>query len=334
MRHLLVSYLFVAAVLTSICCRGDEPEKSLADFVAPYVDAQTVAVVHIDLAAFRVADAINALADFLHLSEDRRDRLHGLVVPINVFADTLPPGARADVFLVFSISDLAKVPLFVVVPQEANPASGAIATELRRALGQRFGDQVALEQIGDCLITGGTSTIERLKKAEPKPREEIAVAFEAAGPSAVQLLLVPSADARRAIPLLYPTLPESLGGGPTSRLTGAVEWMAVGIGLPAGHTTVRIVVQATGEEQAAELAKGVSNLIEPLAHRSGIEESVPDSEELAKRLLPTAAGSRLSLDLRIAGDEMAQLGTLLSPLVETAGGIVSRQPPGKAADSE
>lgn len=334
MHRLLAAHLFVVAVLTSLYCRGAEPTKSLAEFVAPYVDNQTVAVVHLDLAAFRVADAVNVLSDFLHLSDNRRDRIHGLLVPINVFADTLPPGARADVFFVISISDLAKVPLFVVIPQEANPASGAIGAELRRALGDRFGDQVALEQIGDCLITGGKSTLERLKKVEPKPRAEIAAAFEAAGPSAVQLLVVPSADARRAIPLLYPTLPESLGGGPTSRLTAAVEWMAVGIGLPAGETSVRIVVQASGEDQAAELASDVSKLIEPLAARPDLAESVPNSEDLAKRLMPTAEGSRIALELTIAGEEMAQLGTLLSPLVNTAGEVVGNRSPGKASDPQ
>ncbi len=219
MRPFAIAPSFVMLLSLASVCHADEPLPSLAESIAPYVDAQTVAVTHLDLAAFEVVGAVDLLAEFLHLPPKERDRLQALVVPINVFADTLPEGARADVFVVVSISDLANLPVFVVMPRKTNPAAAAIAMEVRRSLSEQFHTEVVMEQVGDALVTASPRTIERLKTAKPVERPEIAAAFTAAGPGALHLLIVPSADARRAIELLYPKLPEALGGGPTSQLT-------------------------------------------------------------------------------------------------------------------
>jgi len=316
-----IGILAMLAVQMSLGCgaiaaRAEEPTPG--DFVLPFVDNQTLAIVHIDLAAFRVADAVDVLAEFLHLSDERRDWAQAQLVPINVFADTLPEGARADVFVVISLADLA-MPFFVVVPREENPASAAIAMEIRRALDRQFEKaDVQLSEIGSALVTGSARTIERLKKAKPTERAEVAAAFAATGEAAVRLLVVPSVDARRAIELLYPKLPEALGGGPTSRLTQTTEWLAVGISLEEGETHIRLNVQATSDENAAALATAVAAVIAPLGKRPELADTVPDAEELAKRLVPTASGNRLSLELSIPNDELANYGTLLSPFLKLA----------------
>ncbi len=323
MRRQLVVQSFLIPLVVAAVCRGDEP--SLAESIAPYVDGQTVAVVHVDLAAFEAAGAIDLLADFLHLPAEERDRLQALVVPINVFAGTLPEGARADVFVVVSLSDLAGLPFFFVVPRETNAASAAIAMEVRRSLADQFHTEVAMEQIGESLVTGSRRTIDRLKQAKPAERAEIAAAFAAAGPGALELLVVPSADARRAIELLYPKLPEELGGGPTSQWTRNVEWLAVGIALTPGQTRLRVRVQATGEEEAALLVEKISNIVAPLGKRRELGDAVPDAEAQARRLVPTAKGNQLSLELTVADDEVSHMGSLLSPLLKTAAGAIAQR---------
>ena len=334
MRPFAIAPSFVMLLSLASVCHADEPLPSLAESIAPYVDAQTVAVTHLDLAAFEVVGAVDLLAEFLHLPPKERDRLQALVVPINVFADTLPEGARADVFVVVSISDLANLPVFVVMPRKTNPAAAAIAMEVRRSLSEQFHTEVVMEQVGDALVTASPRTIERLKTAKPVERPEIAAAFTAAGPGALHLLIVPSADARRAIELLYPKLPEALGGGPTSQLTRNVEWLAAGIALVPGETRLRLTVQAAGEEQAAALAAGVSAVIAPLGQRPELGNAVPNAAEQARRLVPTAQGNQLSLELKLADDEMAHMGTILSPLLKTAQGLLAQRRGGKPAAGE
>lgn len=291
----------------------------LAALVAPFVDNQTLAVIHADLAAFDAVETTDALAEFFHLDDDTRDFLQSEIAPITVVAQSLPPDAKFDMFFVVSFSDLAKVPLFIVMPLESGAPAAPVALEIRHGLSGRFGTEIVSEELHGALITGTPQTIARLKKLPPAPRPEIAAAFEAAGDSELQVLLVPSANARKALELVYPTLPASIGGGPTRDLMQKFEWLAVGLTLPPNESGLRAVVQSTSEDAARQLGASITALVATLTKDTTLEAS--HAAMLTQRIVPEIEGTRITIDVTAAVDEVADYGTLLAPLFTMAGPV-------------
>ena len=116
--------------------------EELAQLVAPFVDHQTLAVIHADLATFDAVETVDALADFFHLERDTRDFLQSEIAPITVVSQSLPPDAKFDMFFVVSFSDLAKVPLFIVMPlagaRRRHQSRSKFATDFRAASALRL----------------------------------------------------------------------------------------------------------------------------------------------------------------------------------------------------
>ena len=135
--------------------------------------------------------------------------------------------------------------------------------------------------------------------------------------SELQVLVVPSANARKAMELLYPTLPASLGGGPTRDLTQKFEWLAVGITLPPNDTGLRAVVQSTSEAAASQLGESIATLVATLSKDTALDAS--HAAKLTERIVPDIEGTRITIDVTAAGDEVADFGTLLGPLFTMAG---------------
>ncbi len=323
MRTLLLA-LWITLSLGAVGIAGNEETdpRGLAKVVAPFVDNQTVAVFHVDLATFDALETVDLLAEFLHMDPADRDRLQADVAPISVVAQTLSADAHADVFAVVSVSDLASLPLFFVSPLDPGAVSPPIAVELRRALAGQFRAEVATEEIAGALVTGSTRTIERLKQKSAVERPEIAAAFAAAGETAAQILIVPTPDARRAIELLMPKLPESLGGGRTSQITRHLKWAAVGVNLPPGDTCVRVVVEAENSTSAESLVDSFSALIKGLEDRRVDGKDAVELDNLTARLAPQADGARLTVEVFPESGEAAKFGVLLSPLLKVARGAL------------
>lgn len=288
--------------------RGEE----LAQLIAPFVDHQTLAVIHADLASFDAVETADALAEFFHLESDTRDFLQSEIAPITVVSQSLPPDAKFDMFFVVSFSDLAKVPLYIVMPLAGGAPAAPVALEIRHGLSGRFRTEIVSEEVHGALITGTPQTIHRLKKLPPAPRPEIAAAFEVVSDSELQVLIVPSANARKAMELVYPTLPASLGGGPTRDLTQKFEWLAVGLTLPPNDTGLRAVVQSPSEDAAKQLGESISTLVAKLNKDTALDAS--HAAKLTERIVPEIEGTRITLDVTAAGDEVADYGTLLAPL--------------------
>jgi hypothetical protein len=148
----------------------------------------------------------------------------------------------------------------------------------------------------------------------------------------MQVLFVPSADARRAIELLIPKLPPSLGGTPTSQLTGKLVWAAIGVDLPPEPTRFRVIVQAAGSEAAAALARQGDRMLATLLAQEDLQGAVPNPVELAKRLSPKVTADRLTLELSAADVARAQpllLSVLKSAETTLAERFPARKPPEK-----
>ena len=296
------------------------PHDRVAAIVAPLVDEQTMAVVHVDMMAFDVTAAIDALAQGFQLSEEDRDHLQVQFAPIQVVTQGLPETASVDTILVISLADVARLPFFLVLPIDKTTPTAAIALEAQRTIEESWRQQVASESIGQTLITAAPATIERLKKVRPVARPEIASALQATGPSGLTVAVVPSAGLRKLAESLAPRLPERLGGGPTGVFTRGIVWASIGVDLPPKAIKVRVVLQSADAEAAKLLEAEIRKLVAAIGELPQVKAANAKFDEFAKRLLPAAQGDRLTLELTEEDGGLDALTVVLPILVRSLSG--------------
>jgi Protein of unknown function (DUF1559) len=279
--------------LTTICLTAPPPASHLQEAraarVAPFVDDQTIAVVRIDATRIDVPKLKELIGALSGGYDERGSHTAALLAWVPTFVNA---GGK-ELYLISSLEDMAQRPFFGIAPL----SNGADPQRLIEALGTLpgLGNQER-QQLGTAVFVGSKPTLERLKTAKPAARKEIAAALEAAGDAAVQVLFVPTADSRRVVEELMPTLPPELGGGSVKVLTHGFLWAAVGLDGPPA-TSIRVVVQSENPEKAKELADFSKSNLARLAKLPMAEKIAPGISAILSELTPTVAGERVTLSL-------------------------------------
>ena len=144
-------------------------------------------------------------------------------------------------------------------------------------------------------ITDGVLAIPEWQKSlRPVEHPELAAAFEAAGDTAVQLILVLPADAKRVVSELMPELPKQLGGGPSSVLVRGICWASVGIDLPP-HKALRLVVKSEDAKSAEALCAKLIDIARTGNQQAPASQQRPDFDKAIALLTPKVEGDRLVL---------------------------------------
>ena len=277
--------------------------EARARAVAPFLDAQTVAVAHVDLTRIDADALLDWAAEVgppegKELEVSRRD-LRGRL------ADLTRAGAR-ELYVVVSLADLPREPLLVIVPLAAGTDTKALVRELGRAPAL---EQLHWETLDQALVGGGEDALQRLRTSKAVPRAELAKAFTAAGDTTAQVLLLPPPDARRVFEELLPTLPPQVGGGSTRPLTHGLLWVALGVDLPP-KLSVRLFAQSPDADSARALKDPLARLLKGLGEQPAVRDFVPDIDRLAEAFTPQVEGDRLTVSM---GDK--ELKTFLPTLV-------------------
>jgi hypothetical protein len=139
----------------------------------------------------------------------------------------------------------------------------------------------------------------------------VARAFEATGDTVAQALLVPTADARRVIDELFPTLPAVIGGGPSKTLTRGALWVAMGVNT-APHWSATVVLQSQDREAAGALRQRWLDVYKLLGGNREVLAAIPKFDRIAAKLVPDLKGDKLLLSF----DERNQGAELLCVTVE------------------
>ncbi|HEV8062445.1 MAG TPA: DUF1559 domain-containing protein [Gemmataceae bacterium] len=295
-----LALLLATVCLTSPPVANAARQDARGVAVAPFIDDQTFAVVRID--ATRV--------DVPKLTEMLKSLSGGFDESVEHAADVLswiPSFVKAggkELYLVSGLADLSQGPFFAIVPLTDGTDAQGILDIIEKC--PAFKDQ-ARQQLGSAVFIGSKQTLERLKTAKPVARKELASALEAAGEAAVQFLFLPTADSRRVIEELMPTLPAEVGGGSVKVLTRGILWAAVVMEAPP-TTSIRFVVQAEDANKATEFANFFKSNVARLAKLPMAEKVVPGLGSMLNALTPSVAGDRVTLSL----DEK-NVATLLKP---------------------
>ncbi len=273
---------------------------SLAKTVAPYLDDRTVIVAHVDTTRLEVKTITRTLAKFF--GNEVRD-----FEPVQKRLEILLPGFRkaggTDLYVVFSLTDLNEG-LFFLAPQGSN---GKPLTPFLKSLFRQSNQSV--EKIGEAIVFGPKTAVERLRRLKPTARPELAKGLAAAGDGVAQVCLLPPDVLRRALEEMLNELPEDLGGGSIKELTRGCQWAAAAVEITPA-VQVRLTIQAANPESAKVLQTALARLVNALAKDKQLRALVPNIEQVIPMVNLQISGDRLTL----TRDEK-ELAALLRPIL-------------------
>ncbi len=285
-----------------------------ADALAPFLDNDVALVCRIKLERFDVA----RLAD--RLIEDKKVAAEASAKLSAWFSALHKAGAR-DVYVVAGMANLPPTvgsPSSVVVPL-VNGADAAAIGKLLCGGGDVPGPYSwkTCATLHQAVFAGDDAALERVRRLKPVARPDLTAAMAAANDAAVALALIPSADTRRVMEELMPSLPQQLGGGSVSVLTKGLQWAVLEL-TDKPDPDVRLVVQASDPKAAQELATIGGKGVQLMRHEKSITLYMPDFGKLADQLGPEVNQDRITLTLdTLTAGLWAQ--ALAMPTLEQAG---------------
>jgi hypothetical protein len=279
-----------------------------AKAISPVIEEGTILVAHIDLSRIASRPMLDLLG---HVRFIRPPDMWGEQ------ENMLSQAGVRDLYLIAPsvIFALEQPRMLVAIPVSSPEQEKAVRTNLR------LKDEDT-RRVGDLLLIG--NRLPPPKTFRPAARPELAAAFEAAGDTAVQVILIPPADTQRVVDELWPQLPSELGGGPSSVLTRGIRWAAAGIDV-SPHKSLRLVVKSA-DAQAAEALRGkLVDLLRLAGRWSEIRQRVADFEVVTAFLTPQVDGDRLivSSGEKTEGFEKS-LAALMRPLSEVQSRLASK----------
>jgi len=273
-----------------------------AKTIAPFIDERTVAIVHVDVSRFEVAPSFDYLAKVRPDMKEAIDKARA--AGSNILKQFREAGGH-ELFVVVSLADVPESTPFVVVPVANGVEDDAVRGALQRLpLGSH-------RRLNGALVLGAEATLDRLSSQRPAARPEVARAFEAAGDTAAQALLVPTADARRVIEELFPTLPTEIGGGASKTLTRGALWVAMGVNT-SPPWSASLVLQSQDREAAGALRQSWLDVYKLLGGNRDVAVALPEFDRIASKLVPEVKGDKLLLSV----NERNQGAELLRAAVE------------------
>jgi hypothetical protein len=279
--------LLAVALVFAAPVPNEDAAAVRAKVVAPFLDAQTYAVVRVDLTKTDADALVAALGDFGLIDAGE---VKDLKTEAARFFGAFTKAGGKELYYVLSLAD-APHGYFAVVPL----GEGADAAALGKLLNDTLAPPGPREKVGGVLVAGDKATLERLSKKKQPERPELVKALTAAGDGAVQIAFIPSPETLRGISDNLAYLPK-LFGGLAKPLSQGVEWAALGVDV-SPKLAVRVTVKSPGADTAQALANALPNVVRSIGDAQDKRDALPALDKIADQLAPTVAGDRIDLKL-------------------------------------
>jgi len=277
----------------------------LAQMVAPYVDDQTLGVLHVDLSRLDIDATEKLLLDAIQATKldavDKDDVKTGLrqgLPEIRRWVAEFRKAGGRHVFIVMRFGDLHRSPGLVIAPLEQGGDAKAISALLFS--GKTDGPQnsppdtsafaYATEVVGTTVLMGTRDIVARAKTIKPVARPHLTDALAAAGDTTFQAILMPTEESRKVMEDAGPDLPPELGGGPVMGITRGFVWGAASVN-SAPKASLTIIFQSQDADSAKALLAVLTKATEFLSRNVGI--NVQPFANVLSMLLPKQEGNRL-----------------------------------------
>jgi len=309
----LRSLIFTTLVTIPYLVNAGPAERAAR--VAPYVDEQAIAILYLDASRFESTTTFEQLGKLAP-----NDRVRGqmartaklLEQPLEVLKQ-----AKADVYVIFSLADLPRLGPSLIVASQPNSDKPAIIAALA-------GLKAAVcEPIDDVVFCGSKEAFDRIKSARFAARPDVARAFTAGSGAPLQLLVVLSADHRRALAEMLPRLPDAFGGG-SGRAIADIEWAAAQIRF-SPTLSVNVTTQSPTDESALALKSTLTSLFFALGQNENVRKNVPKIDQLLAAIVPQSEGRQLKLNISAEGGNLETLLAAIAAPVGQAQASAQRQ---------
>jgi hypothetical protein len=299
--RLFTQLLIAGVVLTAgpLCLADDVMKEAerIAAAVAPVIDEQAVAVVHLDYAKLNADASLTMILGLV-----------GVAAPPEVMEkiasiQALQEAGMNEAFVVFSLAELPHDPLSVYVPLAEGADREAATAALKSLVAV---SHLEVSRFAQGLLATRATMRKRLESNPADARGNLAAAFAVVADEPLQVVFSPPEHFRPVIEQTLTRLPPEIGGGPSTILTKGVEWAALGIAL-VPKPTVRLVVQSESQEAAEGLLAALEAGREALLANGGFQRDVPNGEAVVALLKPTVEGDRLVLVLDTENGKLPKL---------------------------
>lgn len=294
MRTASISIVVLLSWMLSVAQAADGPspfDPALrAKAIAPFVEAHTLGVVHLDLSRVALQPALASLDSLKAFELADGDRLKAELIGLY---ESIRKAGFAELYWVVQLDERSEPCFSLVIPV----SSGADEKALRKTLD--FRDEVG-QTVGGCLVfrhsQGRWERRNRALQFHATDRPELVKAFEAAGDTTAQVLLIPSKDIRRALEETMPVLPKQVGGGATKSVTRGLLWAAMGVNAPPA-VSLRLVVQSEDAAAAGAMQKQVAAWLDMGSQNARVRELCPGFKDAIAALTPKVADAQLIVEL-------------------------------------
>jgi hypothetical protein len=295
-----------------ICQAAEKSDPAArARAIAPFIDEATFAIVHADMSRLDPAPFVPVVAElvpgFQWAGQEWRSKA---IEQIKGLLAALARTGCKDLYVVISFRSLDWPALVVPLPENIDP------TRLKELVEEA--GSLDMGQLLGALVVAPDMTFDRLRKSPPDPRPELAQAFEAAGDTAGQVLILPPKHAARVLDDVLPTLPDELGGGPSSVVTRGLLWVAIGVNVTP-KVSHRAVTQARDNQAAVALREMWVRITRLLGKDKEFRKIVTNYDQLAPTIVPEVEGDKLVLVHAEGSPGAAALKTTLETLFAWAG---------------
>jgi hypothetical protein len=295
MKTVVVTSLALSVALISFAARAagtDEKAESKFDAaarakaIAPWLDDETFAVVHIDLRHVSVDAALDAIVP---LKLAPTEEIAAMKSVAGMFQSRMTAAGAQDIYAFIALTGGAPfLRVFGAIPLDASSDEKAIRSMFPMFTVERRGDMV--------LLAGDARMMAQVTSIDTEPRPDLTAAVEAAGDTSAQLFVLPPKHWKRVIEEGIGEFPRQFGGGSIDVLTRGALWIAVGIDLPP-HAAVHMTIQSEDPRAAAALQQKLAVQFQRAAQDEAARRDVPRIEEAVKLLTPTVEASHLRIDL-------------------------------------
>ena len=183
------------------------------------------------------------------------------------------------------------------------------------------GSDAIWKYIDGYVVVGQTKAVTAKEQMKPMARPELQAAQAIVPTSGFSLYVTPSADMRRVMDELAPTLPKELGGGPSTLVTKGVQWAAINVDFPP-KLSCKVTIQASSPEYAQQLEKQWHAILAEM--KKEVDRPVHVSETF-KHFYQLVAGMKVTvqdrqLSMSTDANRIAELTALLSKSLSTKTG--------------
>jgi hypothetical protein len=299
--------------------------------VAPFVNADTVALVRVDLNKVDLAATVKAISAAVPEKVQGGD-LEDVQTKGEAIRKALIENGVSEAFVVCDALDLRRPDdsFFIVLPVARGKDPKDVIAALEKIAGSPPPE--ALPVVHGAILLGPPGKLEVIKERhrfsspaiKSAPRPDLDKAMAASKGSTVQIAAALPAEMRRVLAESLDKLPKEIGGGSGQDLADGLQWLSIGIDAPP-KLSVTLTLQAKDAKSAQQVHSTLATAVNMFANNEEATADFPPLKTLLPMLLPEAKGDKLVLALTEENGKAKKImDELIKPAVVSARGAAAR----------